>query len=99
MNINTRLEEVTNNLIKKVSEQEIYQKQLAELAPKIKSVLNGISPEVIQYLNSLGYDTNALMDFDEQRFMVDQRYAVKYRSIVRDLTEKNLERLENLQQR
>lgn len=99
MNINTRLEEVTNNLIKKVSEQEIYQKQLAELAPKIKSVLNGISPEVIQYLNSLGYDTDALMDFDEQRFMVDQRYAVKYRSIVRDLTEKNLERLENLQQR
>lgn len=99
MNINTRLEEVTNNLIKKVSEQEIYQKQLAELAPKIKSVLNGISPEVIQYLNSLGYDTDALMDFDEQRFMVDQRYAVKYRSTVRDLTEKNLERLENLQQR
>ena len=99
MNINTRLEEVTNNLIKKVSEQEIYQKQLAELAPKIKSVLNGISPEVIQYLNSLGYNTDALMDFDEQRFMVDQRYAVKYRSIVRDLTEKNLERLENLQQR
>ena len=99
MNINTRLEEVTNNLIKKVSEQEIYQKQLAELAPKIKSVLNGISSEVIQYLNSLGYDTDALMDFDEQRFKVDQRYAVKYRSIVRDLTEKNLERLENLQQR
>ena len=98
MNINTRLEEVTNNLIKKVSEQEIYQKQLADLAPRIKSVLNGISPEVIQYLNSLGYDTDALMDFDEQRFMVDQRYAVKYRSMVRDLTEKNLERLEKLQQ-
>ena len=99
MNINTRLEEVTNNLIKKVSEQEIYQKQLAELAPKIKSILNGISPEVIQYLNSLGYDTNALMDFDEERFKIDQRYAVKYRGIVRDLTEKNLERLENLQQK
>lgn len=97
MNINSRLEEVTNNLIKKVSEQEFYQKQLAELAPRIKKVLDGISPDVIEYLNSLGFDTTELMSFDEEKFKVDQRYAMEYKRIVRTITQANLERLEKIQ--